>query len=121
MKRKRWWQGGVLGIVGFLLSPLSWWNDAFINLPLAIAFAWLVGLIYKPAFEPAVVFGYWLTNVIGFVLMHKAAQKMKAIDDVTPYTRTDLIRDLAISLVYTLLIIVLLKLRVLKPIEAYRR
>jgi hypothetical protein len=36
-----------------MLSPLSWWNDLFVNLPLALVFAWLVGLFYKPAFEIA--------------------------------------------------------------------
>jgi len=28
-------------MIGFMLSPLSWWNDAFVNIPLAIGFGWL--------------------------------------------------------------------------------
>jgi len=39
MSWKRKVQGGMLGFIGFMLSPLSWWNDAFVNLPLALAFA----------------------------------------------------------------------------------
>ena len=27
-----------------MLSPLSWWNDLFVNVPLALVFAWLVSL-----------------------------------------------------------------------------
>lgn len=115
-KRRVW--GSVLGFVGFLLSPLSWWNDAFINLPLAIAFGWLVSLVYKPAFEPAVVVGYWLTNVLGFVLMHKGGEKIVSKEDKA-YSKGKLLRDLGISLAYTLLIVVLIKLKVLQPFSDY--
>jgi hypothetical protein len=115
-KRRVW--GSVLGFVGFLLSPLSWWNDAFINLPLAIAFGWLISLVYKPAFEPATVVGYWLTNVAGFVLMHKGGVKLVGTED-KKYTKNDLLRDVGISLAYTALIVVLIKLKVLQPFTDY--
>ena len=118
MSRKRKIQGGVLGLIGFLLSPLSWWNDAFINLPLAIGFGWLVGLIYRPAFEAAVIVGYWLTNVLGFVLMHKGAQQMLS-ENPERYSRRDLAKDVAVSLLYTGLIVALLKLRILQPLTGY--
>ena len=32
--------GGTLAFIGYMLSPLSWWNDLFVNWPLALAFAW---------------------------------------------------------------------------------
>src|SRR5207237_3457873 len=97
--------GGILAVVGFMLSPLSWWNDLFVNVPLALAFAWLVSLFYKPAFEVSLVVGYWLTNVLGFVLMHKGAQKMVK-EKEERYSRKDLLRDVGISLLYTALIVV---------------
>ena len=118
MSWKRKGQGGLLAFVGFLLSPLSWWNDAFINLPLAFGFGWLVARLHKPAFEPAVIVGYWLTNVIGFVLMHKGAQRIMN-EGNRRYTRRDLARDIGVSLAYTLLIVVLLRLGVLQPLENY--
>ena len=108
----------MLVFVGFMLSPLSWWNDAFVNLPLAVAFAWVVGLFYRPAFDAAVVIGYWLTNVLGFVLLHKGGGQMLAKEQ-KPYSRRDFARDMGISLAYTLLIIVLLRLKVLQPMEDY--
>src|SRR5439155_12981203 len=111
---------GVLAMVGFMLSPLSWWNDLFVNIPLALLFAWLVSWFYKPAFEVCVVVGYWLTNVLGFVLMHKGAQKMLAKKD-RGYSRRDLLRDVGISLLYTALIVALLKFGILKPIGNYFR
>ncbi len=118
MEWKQKFQGGVLGFVGFMLSPLSWWNDALVNLPLALAFGWLVALAYRPAFVPAVVLGYWLTNVLGFFLMHQAARKLLNARD-KPYSRRDLIRDLGISLLYTLLILLLIQLGVLRPVANY--
>src|ERR1700686_4556166 len=100
--------GGVLAFIGFMLSPLSWWNDMFVNVPLALAFAWLVSLPYKPAFTASLVVGYWLTNVVGFILMHKGAQQVLSKEQKR-YSRRDLAKDVAISLLYTLLIIVLVK------------
>src|SRR4051812_14685447 len=110
--------GGILGVIGFMLSPLSWWNDAFVNLPLAIAFGWLISLVYKPAFPTGVVIGYWLTNVAGFVLMHKGGAKIVGKEDKR-YSKHDLLRDVGISLAYTALIVVLIKLKVLQPFADY--
>jgi hypothetical protein len=112
---KRKVTGGFLAVVGYMLSPLSWWNDAFVNLPLALLFAWLVSAFYKPAFAAAMVIGYWLTNVLGFVLMHKGAQKMLT-EKQKKYSARDLLRDVGISLLYTGLIVALIKLGVLKPL-----
>ena len=111
--------GGVLGVIGFILSPLSWWNDAFVNIPLAIGFAWLVACFYKPLFQPAVVVGYWLTNLLGFVLMHKGAEKMARGGAALQYSRKDLLRDVIISLVYTAVIVALLKAKILQPFQDY--
>ena len=118
MAWKRKLSGGTLAFIGFMLSPLSWWNDLFVNVPLALAFAWLVSLFYQPAFEASVIVGYWLTNVLGFVLMHKGAQKMLS-DQERKYSRRDLLRDIGISLLYTALILLLLKLGILKPLKSY--
>lgn len=110
--------GGIIGFIGFLLSPLSWWNDAFINLPLALGFGWVVALFYKPAFETSVIIGYWLSNLLGFVLMHKGAATMLK-DQHRSYSWKNLRNDVLISLLYTGLIIVLLKTKVLQPVENY--
>ena len=115
---KRKVAGGTLAVIGYMLSPLSWWNDMFVNVPLALVFAWLVSLFYRPAFEVCVIVGYWLTNVLGLVLMHKGAEKVLSEKDKA-YSRRDLLRDVCISLLYTALIVTLLKLKILQPIEYY--
>jgi hypothetical protein len=118
MAWKRKAMGSVVALVGYMLSPLSWWNDLFVNVPLALLFAWLVSAFYKPAFGPSVVFGYWLTNVLGFILLHKGAQQMLS-KEIRKYSRRDLVRDIAISLLYTLIIVGLVKFGVLKPVQNY--
>lgn len=111
--------GGLLGFIGFMLSPLSWWNDAFVNLPLAFAFAWVVALPYRPAFIPAAIVGYWLTNILGLFLMHKGAQEAFGKDAAPSYTWPRFTKDLLISLAYTGLILLLVYLKVLQPISDY--
>ena len=118
MALKRKITGGVLAVVGYMLSPLSWWNDLWVNVPLALVFAWTVSFFYRPAFKPCLVIGYWLTNVLGFVLMHKGAQQVLTKEE-RKYSRRDLLRDVGISLLYTGLIIALLETGILKPIGAY--
>jgi hypothetical protein len=131
MSWKRKTTGGVLAFIGYMLSPLSWWNDAFVNVPLALAFAWIVELFYKlsvpgghdhsrarAVFGASWIVGYWLTNVLGFVLMHKGAQKILR-EEEKKYSWRDAVRDIGISLLYTTLIVLLLKLGIVKPIENY--
>ena len=118
MSWKRKVGGGILGIVGFMLSPLSWWNDLFVNVPLALAFAWLISFLYRPAFEVSLIVGYWLTNVLGFVLMHKGTRWLRSPEEKAE-TQRELVKDLWISLAYTAFIVLLIKLGVLKPIQAY--
>jgi len=108
-----------------MLSPLSWWNDAVVNLPLALIFASIVGVFYKPvavkgstAFDAMVILGYWLTNVLGFVLMHKGLKQVVSNKD-SKYSLRSLAKDIGISLIYTLLIVILIKLGILRPIQDY--
>ncbi|MCW8853201.1 MAG: hypothetical protein OQK72_00750 [Gammaproteobacteria bacterium] len=55
---------------GFILSPLSWWNDAVINLPLAYLFSLPFSMINEQWFLISFVLGYWLTNLLGFLMLH---------------------------------------------------
>lgn len=117
--------GGILAVLGFMLSPLSWWNDAFVNLPLALAFAWLVSSLCaaswrETVFDIAVIVGYWLTNVLGFVLMHRGVKQLTSKEKAGPTAvGGELKKDLLVSLGYTVLIVILIKLGILKPIESY--
>jgi hypothetical protein len=120
MTWKRRLRGGVLGVIGFLLSPLSWWNDLFVNIPLALGLAWLVAAIWPAAFEVSFVISYWLTNVLGLVLLSWGAKELIA-GRPSPYSGRELVKDLLVALLYTGLIVVLLKLKVLQPVQEYFR
>ncbi len=113
---KRKVSGGALAFVGYMLSPLSWWNDLFVNWPIALAFAWVISFFCKPAFTAALILGYWLTNILGFAMMQKGGAKILSEEDA-PYTRKLLCRDLAISLLYTVLVVVLVKIGIIAPIQ----
>lgn len=113
---KRKVSGGTLVFIGYMLSPLSWWNDLFVNWPLALLFAWVVSWFWKPAFTASLILGYWLTNILGFVLMQKGGAKILSEQD-KPYSRKCLCRDLAISVLYTLLVVALAKAGVIGPIQ----
>ncbi len=113
-------KGGFWAAIGYLLSPLSFWNDLYINIPIAYAFGLLFGLISEKFFLPAVITSYWLTNIAGFMLMHKGA-----IDAVSKeqkkYSKKEFIKDLLFSILYTLIIVALALLGWLKfPSEYFR-
>src|ERR1041385_3460661 len=118
MKHKRRIKGGIIAFIGFMLSPLSWWNDLFVNVPLALAFAWIISWFAPSLFMVSFIVGYWLTNVLGFVLMHKGGEVLVS-DQPSKYTRKSLLKDVAISLLYTLVILLLVRFKVLQPLPEY--
>jgi hypothetical protein len=113
-------KGGVLATIGYLLSPLSWWNDIIINIPLAYAFAYLFGLISRSLFLPAMVLGYWLTNIIGFLLLHYGVRDMVA-NEKKPQRKGWIFKVIAISLLYTAIVVILVCLGWIKfPLEYFK-
>ena len=93
-------RGSMIAAVGFLLSPLSWWNDLVVNVPLAWLFAWPFAAWDERLYVPTFVLGYWLTNIVGLVLLHKG------LAGALTNRKTSLRWDLAAATVYTALIAV---------------
>ena len=89
--------------IGFTLSPISWWNDAVVNLPIAYLAAQLVAVLDQRLFLFAFVGTYWATNLIGLLGMHVSARKLHRQTE----PRISLRRFFLISLIYTLLIVAL--------------
>ncbi len=114
MKHNQKFYGSILGTIGFLLSPLSWWNDLFVNFPIAYAFACALNFIFKGSFLGSFIIFYWLTNVAGFVLLQKGLEKMQK--EKKKYSVKDFLRDVLLSMVYTLLILIFVKLGIIRPI-----
>jgi hypothetical protein len=107
-------RGGVVAVIGYLLSPLSWWNDLFVNVPLAYLFASLASLVSGRLFAPGMIVGYWLTNIIGLFMLHRGGSELLA-QPGSPSRRKRIWIDVAIGTGYTALIAVLAFSGILKP------
>jgi len=110
MNRK---QGIFVLVVGFLLSPISWWNDIIINLPISYLLAIPFGLINRNLFFPCFIAIYWLTNIAGLLLMHLG---VKTVTDTKhkKLTKKDILYAILISIGYTVLILILVKYHVIR-------
>jgi hypothetical protein len=110
LKRLR---GGCLLGLGYLLSPLSWWNDIFFNLPVAYFFGYVCSLFSRDLLIPCSIAGYWLSNVIGILLMQAGALDMVQ-DSATPRNfKKELLMGIGSSTIYTVGILVLIHFKVL--------
>lgn len=116
-------KGSTIACIGFILSPLSWWNDPFINIPIAYSLAWIVSFYNQRTFLPVFVGSYLATNVLGLMFLHIGIRKAlsKADAQNVTYRIKDFLKDLAISIFYTLLIVALVKLKIIQPLHEYRR
>lgn len=67
---------GFIFFIGWILSPLTWWNDAFVNLPLSYLTANVLFYIIPIPFMWLVVVSYWITNLIGLVFMYLSGKSL---------------------------------------------
>jgi hypothetical protein len=110
LKRLR---GSLLLGLGYLLSPLSWWNDLFFNLPVAYFFGYVCSLFSRDLLIPCSIAGYWLSNVLGILLMQAGALDMVQ-DSATPRNfKKELLMGVGSSTIYTLVILGLIHFKVL--------
>ena len=112
--RRAWWS--LMGIMGFLLSPLSWWNDLVVNVPLAYLFSWPFTLVSERLFLPAFLLGYWLTNLLGLLALHASVRTMAVTPKAIEAAKQDsLLKDLLVTSLYTLILVGLVLAGWLKP------
>ncbi len=110
LKRLR---GGFLMLVGYLLSPLCWWNDLIINLPVAYGFGYLCRLISADFFLPGAIAGYWLSNLVGIVMMQFGAIDVLQNQSKERNFARELLTGVATSTVYTLVIVLVVQLKII--------
>jgi len=67
----------IVATVGYILSPLSPWNDAFVNVPLSILIAYILSSLMNNliSFEEAYWVSYILTNLIGILMIYLASRE----------------------------------------------
>ena len=90
--------------LGWLLSPLTSWNDIFLNIPLAYLLAMAAVKTFHTDFVITLLSAYWLTNIIGIVMMVASGQSI--FRDKNNRTR-ELLVILGTLIVYSLLMIVI--------------
>ena len=107
-------RGGFLLILGFLLSPLSFWNDLFFNLPIAYLLGYVCSWLSPDFFLPGTIAGYWLSNIVGILLMQVGAVDVFQEQPKERNLRKELLTGVVSSAVYTLLILALIQFKILE-------
>jgi hypothetical protein len=105
--RRRRALGGIFVTVGYILSPASWWNDAFVNLPVAFGVGWLASKVSEDLFLPVMILAYWSTNILGLLMLHVGL--IYILRKETPKLAWSIRRTLFVSTIYTLVVVALVK------------
>ncbi|WP_392535986.1 hypothetical protein [Nostoc sp. C117] len=106
-------RGGFFLVLGYLLSPLCWWNDLLFNLPIAYGFGYACSLLSPKLLLPCSIIGYWLSNIVGILLMQFGSKEMFQKEPKEHNLKKELITGLISSTAYTLLIMLLIQLKIL--------
>ncbi|HEY9767028.1 MAG TPA: hypothetical protein V6C71_00800 [Coleofasciculaceae cyanobacterium] len=112
-------KGLVLVGLGFMLSPLSWWNDLFFNLPIAYFFGYICAQFSANLFLPCAIAGYWLSNVLGILLMQLGVLDVVQEQSQERNFQKELLMGLASSTVYTAIILLLLQFNILSTPDLF--
>ncbi|MCZ8247300.1 MULTISPECIES: hypothetical protein [unclassified Microcystis] len=107
-------KNGTLVLIGYLLSPLCWWNDLIFNLPIAYGFGRLIACLHADFFLPAAMVGYWLSNLVGILLMQFGTKELIGGEKKERNWPKELRNGLLSSTAYTLVILVLIHFQVLE-------
>ncbi|AFY31817.1 hypothetical protein [Calothrix sp. PCC 7507] len=106
-------RGGFFLILGYLLSPLCWWNDLLFNLPIAYFFGYICSLLSPKLLLPCSIIGYWLSNIVGILLMQFGSADIIQKESPERNLKKELLSGLVSSTLYTLVIMVLIHLKII--------
>ncbi len=107
-------RGGFFLVSGYLLSPLCWWNDLFFNLPVAYLFGYVCSLLSADLLVPCSIIGYWLSNIVGILLMQVGAVEVFQEQPKEHNLKKELLMGLVTSTVYTIVILGLIQFQILE-------
>lgn len=74
-----------------------------VNVPLSYAFSYPFALVDQRLFLPAFILGYWLSNLLGFLMLHRGAAGLLSRQRPSMGLRYSVL----VALVYTLVIVLL--------------
>jgi hypothetical protein len=99
--------------IGWMLSPLTFWNDAFVNIPISYILASLARRFIKADFLLLVLIFYWISNGIGILMMFFSGKSI--MQDKGGRLRS-LVKLLITVVIYSTIIIILNRIGILRPI-----
>ena len=103
----------ALFFIGWVLSPFTGWNDAFVNIPLSYLAASLAVRFARMDFAVAVTAAYWLTNIAGLLLMYLSGRKIFAEKKIVP----EAIKLVLTVVLYSAILILTARIGFLKPLK----
>ena len=86
----------IVAITGYILSPLSAWNDLYVNVPLAYLSATILNTLLGINKLAGFYIGYTLTNVAGLLMLALGAQAARE----KVLTRRQVLRYTIVSTLY---------------------
>ena len=99
--------------IGWMLSPLTFWNDVFVNIPISYLCAALAIRFIKADFLFLMLVFYWISNGVGILMMYSGGKSIMRDKS----NRLHALKILLLTvLIYSTIIIVLGKIGILKPI-----
>lgn len=99
--------------IGWILSPFTSWNDVFVNIPLSYICANLFIRFIPVNFLTLVLVFYWLSNILGIAMMYAGGKNILTGGKGVIW---ELVKLIATMAAYSLVLILLNKIGVLKPI-----
>lgn len=107
---------GFVFFIGWVLSPFTWWNDIFINVPLSYIIANILFGISHFQFGELMIASYWFTNVIGLFFMYFGGRSIISSSKKKVQATLAMVTAL---LIYSAIMIYLSKQGKLLPLQTY--
>ena len=98
--------------LGWVLSPLTFWNDAFVNLPLSYLMANVIIKFIPFNFLITVLVSYWVTNILGVMMMVLSGVKIFKAGKTAAQVFLELFLTVAL---YSFVLIILNHFGILRP------
>ena len=99
--------------IGWILSPFTFWNDSFVNIPISYISANIVIRYFRVDFLITVLAFYWLTNALGILIMYVGGKEL--VGKGKSLTGEALKLGIAI-IVYSVILIMLNRIGILRPV-----
>lgn len=103
--------------IGWLLSPFTFWNDAFVNIPLSYLMANVLIRFIRLDFLLLVLISYWVTNALGLYMMYSTTRQIFNGREQAGERAREILKLIATTAVYSLLLVALGKFNILRPVS----